>query len=332
MFSALTLIISHQELQEDGQVAGGEGHQEGAQAAVDDLDAGPALCTVLAWLGQGPDGLQGAVDHHHGGQQEAQQQHTDDQRGAPALLGELVEAAELLVSSLPEVVDGRADGYYHQHPHHYAEAQGCTRGPPALGFERVTDRHPPVHRYAHDGVDAAVYPSKVQTLQDGAERVEACLPVVTDGVHFEGQREEQEDVHQSQAGHVDGGLDPLLQGEAEDVQRHDVEKQAGNEYGDVDDELQVLHHLVRRVGGTVLCHGAAVWLDLGSSVTCSVGWTFVLLFEVFAVSVGAVATKLIRILSTVKTHTARRCIPVSSNQCLRVSARIHKLELLHCHQ
>lgn len=71
------------------------------------------------------------------------------------------------------------------------------------------------------------------------------------GVHLEGKREEEEQVHQSQAAHVDGRLCPFTQENAEEKQRHGVETQAEDEDGDVDDQLQVLHQVVDIFKGAV---------------------------------------------------------------------------------
>lgn len=67
----------------------------------------------------------------------------------------------------------------------------------------MTDSHPSIHSYAHDDVDAAIYPNEIQAFQDRTESLEGGMPAVIGGVHFEGKREEEEQVHQSQAGHVD---------------------------------------------------------------------------------------------------------------------------------
>lgn len=73
-------------------------------------------------------------------------------------------------------------------------------------------------------------------------------------MHLEGKEEEEEQVHQSQAAHVNGGLRPFSQKKAENQQRHDVQDQAAHEDRDVDDQLQVLHQVVHRLKGAVPRH------------------------------------------------------------------------------
>lgn len=232
-------------------MTGGEGHQEGAQAAVDDPHTGQALGAALAGLLQRIDGLDGAEDDHQRRYQEAKHLQTDDHSRTPASLREPVEAVELLRPRLPQVVDGWTDGRQHQRPNGHAGAQGHSGRTQLLGFKGMTDGHPAVHRYTHNGVDAAVYSDKVQALQDRAELLEVGGPPVVGGVHLEGKREEEEQVHQSQAAHVDGRLRPFTQENAEEKQRHGVETHAEDEDGDVDDQLQVLHQVVNIFKGAV---------------------------------------------------------------------------------
>lgn len=247
----MNLWLSHQELQQNAEVAWGEGQQEGAQTAVDDLHTGPALRAALAGLLKGPDGLDGTVNQHQRRQEEPKHLHTDDHLGAPAFPWKPVEAVELFPPGLSEAIGGRKNRCQHHHPDRQAGPQSCSGWPQLLGFERVTDSHPSVHSYTHDGVDAAIYANKIQTFQDRTETLEVGVPTMISGVHFEGKREEEEQVHQSQAGHVDRWLRPFLQNDAEHKQRHSVENQTSYKYGDVDDQLQILHHGVHVCKWTV---------------------------------------------------------------------------------
>lgn len=154
-------VLVDQKLQEDGQVAGGERHQEGTQTAVDDLHTGPTLRAALAGLLKWPDGSARTANHHQRRQQEPKHLQTDDQRRAPALLWKLVEAVEGSLLGLPEEMHGRRDCCEHQNPDRYARRQGHFGWAQLLGFERMTDGHVSVHGYAHDGVDAPVYPHKI---------------------------------------------------------------------------------------------------------------------------------------------------------------------------
>lgn len=239
-------------------MAGGERQQEGTQTAVDDLHAGPALWAVLAGLLKSPDGLDRTVNHHQRRHQEPKHLQTDYHHRAPAFLWKTVEAVELRLPDLPEAIDGRRDRHQHQQPDPHADPQGCFGGTQLFGFERVTDSHPSVHSYTHDGVDAAIYPDKIQAFQHWTERMEGGMPEVIAGVHFEGKGEEEEQVHQSQAGHVNSWLRPFSQNDAEHKQRYNIENQTKDEYGDVDDQLQIFHQVVHPLKWTVACHGVVV--------------------------------------------------------------------------
>jgi len=195
--------VSHQELQQDAQVARRERKQEGTQTAEDDLHAGPALGAALAGLPKSPDGPGRTVDHHQRGPQEPEHQQADDDRRAPSFLRKAVEAVEVRLLDLPQARGGPTDRRQHQHPDPDTGPQGHFGRTQLLGFERVADGPPPVHSDAHDGVDAAIYPAEIQALQHRAEGLEVGGPEVVGGVNFEGKREEEEHVHQSQAGHVD---------------------------------------------------------------------------------------------------------------------------------
>lgn len=242
---------SHQELQEDGQMTRGEGHQESTQAAVDDSHAGSALRAALAGLLQRPDGLDRAEDHHQRRSEEAKHLQADDHRTTPTSFGEAVEAVKVLRNPLPELVGGGEDDGEHQRPHGHADPQGHAGGAQLLGPEGVTDGHPAVHGDAHDGVDAAVYSHKVQAFQGRAEGLEGGGPLVVAGVHLEGQLEQEEQVHQGQAAHVDGRLGPLAQEDAEHEERNGVEDGAQHKDGDVDGQLQVHHQVVDVLKGAV---------------------------------------------------------------------------------
>ena len=247
----MNLWLSHQELQQNAEVAWGERQQEGAQTTVDDLHTGPALRAVLARLLEGPDGLDRTVNQHQCRQEEPKHLHADDHHRAPAFPWKPVEAVELFLPGLSEAIGGWKDRCQHHHPHRQADPQSCLGWPQLLGFEWVTDSHPSVHSYTHDGVDAAIYSNKIQTLQDRTETLEVGIPIIIGGMHFEGKREEEEQVHQSQAGHVDSWLRPFSQNDAEHKQRHSVESQTNDKYGNIDDQLQILHRAVHLCKWTV---------------------------------------------------------------------------------
>lgn len=95
-------ILVYQELEEDGQVARSERHQEGAQAAVDDLHAGPAPGATLAGLLQGPDGMKRTANHHECRPQEAKHLQADDHLGTPALIRKFMKAVEFPLLLSPE--------------------------------------------------------------------------------------------------------------------------------------------------------------------------------------------------------------------------------------
>lgn len=165
-----------------------------------------------------------------------------------------METVEVLLPELPEAIAGGEDHRQHHKPNPHGRHQGRPGRPQLLGFEGVTDSQPAVHGDAQDGVDASVYSHKIQAFQDGAERLEASWPGVAGGVHFEGKEEEEEEVHQSQAAHVNDGLCPFSQENAERDERHGVQDQAAEKNGDVDDQLQILHQVVHRFKGAVARH------------------------------------------------------------------------------
>lgn len=233
-----------------------ERNQEGAQATVDDAHTGSALRAALAGLLQRPDGLDWAEHDHQRRAEEAKDLQADDHQTTPTLPREAVEAVEVIHASVPPPVDGGEDDWQNQRPHGHADRQGGARWTQLLGSERVTDGHPAVGGYAHDGVDAAIYSHKVQALQDGAERLQGGGPQVVGGVHLEGQRHEEEQVHHGQAGHVDGRLGPFAEEDAEDGERGGVEDHAQHKGGDVDEQLHVHHQVVDVLKGAVGQHDA----------------------------------------------------------------------------
>lgn len=158
------------------------------------------------------------------------------------------------LAELPEAIAGREDHGQHHKPDAHTRQQGHLGRAQLLGFERVTDGQPAVHGDAQDGVDASVYSHKIQAFQDGAERLQLSWPGVAAGVHFEGKEEEEEEVHQGQAAHVDDGLCPFSQENAEHQERRSVEDQAADKNGHVDDQLQVLHQVVHLFKGAVARH------------------------------------------------------------------------------
>lgn len=165
-----------------------------------------------------------------------------------------METVELRLPELPEAIAGGEDHCQHHEPNPHTGHQGPPGRPQLLGFERVTDSQPAVHGDAQDGVDASVYSHKIQAFQDGAERLEASWPGVAGGVHFEGKEEEEEEVHQSQAAHVNDGLCPFSQENAKHQERRHVQDQAADKNGDVDDQLQILHQVVHLFKGAVARH------------------------------------------------------------------------------
>lgn len=102
----------------------------------------------------------------------------------------------------------------------------------------MLDGHPAVNGDAHDGVDAAIHAHKIHALQEGAEQVVTGRPSVVGCMHLEREQEKQEKVHQSQIGHVDGGLSPLAEQDTKDDQGQDIEDHAKHEDWHVYDKFQ----------------------------------------------------------------------------------------------
>lgn len=105
-------------------MARGERQQEGTQTAIDDLHTGPAFRAVLARLLKRQDGLHRTANQHQRRRQEPKHLQTDDHRRAPAFLRKPMEAVEVFLPRLPEVIGGWKDRCHHQHPDPHAGPQG----------------------------------------------------------------------------------------------------------------------------------------------------------------------------------------------------------------